>query len=90
MSKPRRAVVVIDEALGKRVRRLSLAEPYPKSHEVYLTIEFDDRTEILIEVDASPSFIIRHLARDANQELEPAKQSNRGSVRSIARAQKQL
>jgi hypothetical protein len=82
MNKPKRAMLVIDEATGKRIRRLSLAEPYPKSQEIYLTIEFDDETEILIEVECSPCFGITHLARDTHGEMGPAKESMHGSIRS--------
>jgi hypothetical protein len=57
-------VLAMDEATGKRIRRLCLAETYPKSQEFYLTIEFDDETEILIEVGCRPWFGIKHLARD--------------------------
>jgi hypothetical protein len=79
MNKPKRAVLVIDEATGKRIRRLSLAEPYPKSREIYLTIEFDDETEILIEVECRPCFRITHLARDPHGEIGPVKRSTNGS-----------
>lgn len=85
MNKPKRAVLVIDEAAGKQIRRLSLAEPYPKSQEIYLTIEFDDETEILIEVECRPCFGITHLARDTHGELEPMKESIRGSIRSLVK-----
>ena len=85
MNKPKRAVLAIGEATGKRVRRVSLAEPYPKSHEVYLTIEFDDETEILIEVECRPAFAITHLARNANGELEPVKEPMSGSIRSLVK-----
>jgi hypothetical protein len=64
---------------------LSLGEPYPKSGEIYLTIEFDDETEILIGVDCRPFFGITHLARDPRGELGPAKESMRGSIRSLAK-----
>ncbi|MEG9438369.1 hypothetical protein JAO29_19650 [Edaphobacter sp. HDX4] len=84
-NKSDRAVLVIDEATGRRIRRLSLAEPYPKSHEIYLTIEFDDETEILIEVACSPCFGIRHLARDTHGELESVKESVHGSLRSLVK-----
>ena len=85
MNKPKRAVLVIDEAAGKRIRRLSLAEPYPKSQEVYLTIEFDDETGILIEVNCRPWFAIRHLARDPHGEMGPVKESKHGSIRSLTK-----
>ena len=45
------AVLVIDEATGKRISRLILAEPYPNSQETYLVVEFDDDTEIEIDID---------------------------------------
>lgn len=85
MNKPKRAVFVMDEVTGKRIRRLSLAEPYPKSQEIYLTIEFDDETEILIEVECRPWFGITHLARDTHGELEPVKKAMHGSIRSLAK-----
>jgi hypothetical protein len=88
MNKPKRAVLVIDEAAGKRIRQLCLAEPYPKSHEIYLTIEFDDETEILIEVGCSSSFGITHLARDTHGELEPVMESTYGSIRSLVKGRR--
>ena len=47
MNKLKRVALSMEEARGKRIRRLSLAEPHPMSQEVYLTVEFDDETEIL-------------------------------------------
>ena len=88
MNKTQRAVLVLDEATGKRIRRLCLAEPYPKSQEIYLTIEFDDETEILIEVGCRPWFGITHLARDTHGELEPVKESTHGSIRSLAKGRR--
>jgi len=85
MNKPRRAALVLNEVTGKRISRLTLEEPYPNSHEVYIAIKFDDETEILIEVDSRPFFDIRHLARNAEGELEPVKKSMRGSIRSLGR-----
>ena len=87
MNKSKRAVLVMDEATGKRIRRLSLAEPYPKSQEVYLTIEFDDETELLIEVGCRPCFDITQLVRNTNGELEPTKKSMHGPIRSLAKEQ---
>jgi hypothetical protein len=84
-SKAKRAVLVIDEVTGKRIRRLSLAEPYPKAQETYLTIEFDDETSILIEVESRPWFGITHLVRDNRGELEPVNESVHGSIRSLTR-----
>jgi hypothetical protein len=88
MNETLRAVLVIDEATGKRISRLCLAEPYPKSQEVYLTIEFDNETEILIELNCRSWFAIRHLARDANGELEPVKKPTQGSIRSLAKGRR--
>jgi len=88
MNKPKRAMLVIDEATGKRIRRLSLAEPYPKSREIYLTIEFDDETEILIEVECRPCFGITHLALDPHGEMGPVKDSTHGSIRSLAKGRR--
>ena len=83
----KRAMFVIDEAAGRRIRRLSLAEPYPKAEETYLTIELDDDTEILIEVGCRPWFGITHLARDQQGQLVPVKESVHGAIRSLARKQ---
>jgi hypothetical protein len=88
MNRSKRAVLVMDEATGKRIRRLCLAESYSKSQEVYLTIEFEDETEILIEVGCRPCFGITHLARDTHGELEPVKESTHGSIRSLAKGRR--
>lgn len=87
-NKSKRAVLVMGEAAGKRIRQLSLSEPYPKSHEIYLTVEFDDETEILIEVGCVPTFGITHLTRDGNGELEPVKEPMCGTIRMLAKAGK--
>jgi len=85
MNKSKRAVLVIDEAVGKRILQLSLAEAYPKSQEVYLTIEFDDDTEILLELGCRPWFGIMHLARDGHEELQPLKRPISGSIQQLIR-----
>jgi hypothetical protein len=85
MSKPKRAVWVIDEATGKRIIRATLGEPYPKSQEVYLTIEFDDETELVIEVECHPCFRITHLAPDPDGDMGPVKESTYGPIRSLAK-----
>lgn len=84
-----RAVLTIDEATGKRISRLFLAEPYPKSQEIYLVIEFDDDTEIEIDIDVASrlSFGIKHHARDASGEMEPIKEQLKGSIRSLVKQQ---
>jgi hypothetical protein len=88
MNETERAVLTLDGAAGKRIRRLRLAEPYAKSQEVYLTIEFDDATEILIEVNCRPWFAIRHLALDASGELEQVKKPTQGTIRSLAKGRR--
>ena len=88
MNKQKCAELVIDEATGKQVRRLVLEEPFPESREVYIAIEFEDETEILIEVDCHPLFDIRHFARNATGELEPTNQSMRGVIRSLVRGRR--
>ena len=85
MSKPKRAVLVMDDATGKRIRQLSLAEPYPKSQEIYLTIEFDDDSEILVEISCNLSFGINHLVRDGDGEMQPAKRPIQGTIRSLVK-----
>jgi len=86
-TQPERAVIVIGEATGKRIRRLSLEEPYAKSKEIYLTIEFDDEKEILIDVGSRLLFGIKHLARDSNGELEPVKEYPQRSIRALVKQQ---
>jgi hypothetical protein len=84
-AQPERAVVVIGEATGKRIRQLSLEEPYAKSKEIYLTVAFDDEKEILIDVGSRMLFGIQHLTRDSNGELEPLKESPQRSIRALQR-----
>jgi hypothetical protein len=86
-AQPERAVVVIGEATGKRIRQLSLEEPYAKSKEIYLTIEFDDEKEILIDVGSRLLFGIKHLARDSNGELEPVEEYPQRSIRALVKQQ---
>lgn len=86
MSKKDRAVLVIPEAAGKRVRELSLAEPFVNSHNIYVSIEFEDETEVLIEVESRPYFSIMHLMRDAHGELEPVKEPVRGTLRALVKS----
>ncbi len=85
MNKTKRAVLEISEATGKRIRRICLEEPFPKSHDIYISIEFDDETEILIEVESRPYFSIMHLARDLHGELEPVKEPIRGDLRLLVK-----
>jgi hypothetical protein len=64
-----------------------LEEPYAKSKEIYLTIEFDDEKEILIDVGSRLLFGIKHLARDSNGELEPLKEYPQRSIRALVKQQ---
>jgi hypothetical protein len=86
-AQPERAVVVIGEATGKRIRQLSLEEPYAESKEIYLTIEFDDEKEILIDVGSRLLFGIKHLARDSNGDLEPVKEYPQRSIHALVEQQ---
>jgi hypothetical protein len=88
MSKEKRAMLVIREATQKRIRRLSLAEPYMNSHNIYISIEFDDETEVLIEVESRPYFSVMHLARNSHGELEPVKEPIRGTLRSLVKSKR--
>ena len=85
MSKNDRAVLVISEAAGKRVRELSLAEPFANSHNIYASIEFDDETNVVIEVESRPYFSIMHFVRDARGDIEPVKEPVRGMLRSLVK-----
>lgn len=85
MSKTKRAMLVIREATGKRIRRVCLEEPFPKSQNIYISIELDDETEILIEVESRPYLSVMHLARDLHGELEPVKEPIRGDLRSLVK-----
>jgi hypothetical protein len=48
-----------------------------------ISMELDDGTEILIEVETRPYFSIMHLARDSHGDLEPVKEPIRGALRSL-------
>lgn len=85
MNKVKRAVLVIREATGKRIRRVCLEEPFPESHNIYLSIQLDDGLEILIEVESRPYFSIRHLTRDSHGELETVKEPIRGTLRALVK-----
>ena len=68
----KRVVVVIEEAAQKRVRELSVGEPYAKSEDVYVTIKFDDDTEIILDLSSRLRFGVQCL-RSADGDLEPVK-----------------
>ncbi len=81
------AKLIIEEAEGKRIRRLRIGEMYAKSRQIYLGIEFDDDTEIAIDIDVVSrlSFAIDHLARDESGEMEPVRERIQGSLRSLVK-----
>ena len=68
----KRVVVVIEEAAQKRVRELSVEEPYAKSEDVYVTIKFDDDTEIILDLSSRLRFGVQCL-RFVGGDLEPVK-----------------
>jgi hypothetical protein len=78
-------VLEIQEAAGRRIRRVALEEPYIRSHEVYLLIQFDDETEIQIEIECRPWFAIRHLGHDAGGDIQPLTKAVRGSLQSLTK-----
>jgi hypothetical protein len=81
------AKLIIEEAAGKRIRRLCMGEMYAKSRQIYLGIEFDDDTEIAIDIDVVSrlSFAIDHLARDESGEMEPVRERIQGPLRSLVK-----
>ena len=85
MSAP--ATLILGEATGKRIRRLRMGERYAKSRAIYLGIEFDDDTEIAIDIDVASrlSFAIDHLSRDESGDMEPVKERIQGSLRSLVK-----
>ncbi len=77
----KRAVLVIEEATGKRISRLFLAKPYPKSQEIYLVVEFDDDTEIEIDIDVASrlSFLVSSIMHATPMEKwSQSKNSSKG------------
>jgi len=51
---------------------LSVEEPYAKSEEVYVTIKFDDDTEIILDLSSQLRFGVQCL-RYVHGDLEPVK-----------------
>ncbi|MGA9672551.1 MAG: hypothetical protein WBQ94_25270 [Terracidiphilus sp.] len=84
-AKPAR--LMIDEAKGKRIRRLYLEELSSESRESYLAVEFDDDTEVVIDMDVDvvsrPSFGIAHHALDEDGDVRPLKDHIKGSISSL-------
>jgi hypothetical protein len=73
MSKRNPAEVVIHEARGKRIEELAVTEPYANSDELYVTIRFDDDTEISLELSARIRFGVNY-TRVVDGEQVPIKQ----------------
>jgi hypothetical protein len=88
-SKPKPALLVIDEATGKRIRQLRFEEPYPGSQAIDLIIEFDDGTQVAIGIDLASrlSFAIEHLAPDSSGDMEPVAKRLKGSIHALVRQQ---
>lgn len=86
MMSRKRAELVIAEATGKRIRQLVLAEPYAGSHDLYLTVECDDETEILIELNCSLFFAVTPLLKNKHGDLTPAGKTRKGSIHSLVKA----
>jgi hypothetical protein len=85
MSRRERSVLIIEEAIGKQIHRLVLEEPYENSKEINLIIEFDDKTEIVIDIWSQPLFGVMHLVRDSKGELEPVKVHSRKPIRALVK-----
>ena len=86
MMSRKRAELVIAEATGKRIRQLVLAEPYAGSHDLYLTVECDDETEILIELNCSLFFAVSPLSKNKHGDLTATGRRRKGSIQSLVKA----
>jgi hypothetical protein len=88
-AKPAR--LTIDEATGKRISRLYLEELSSESRESYLAVEFDDGTEIVIDINVDvvsrPSFGIAHHVLDEDGDVRPLKERIKGSISSLVEQQ---
>jgi len=88
-AKPAR--LTIEEAKGKRIRRLYLEELSSESRESYLAVEFDDDTEIVIDIDfdvvSRPSFGIGHHVFDEDGDVSLLKERIKGPISSLVEQQ---
>lgn len=88
-TKPAR--LTIEEATGKRIKRLYLDELSSESRESYLAVEFDDDTEIVIDIDVDVvsrlSFGIAHHVPDEDGDVRPLKEQIKGSISSLVEQQ---
>jgi hypothetical protein len=81
------ARLMIEEASGKRIHQLYLEELSSESRESYLAVEFDDGTEIVIDINVDvvsrPSFGIAHHVLDEDGDVRPLKERIKGSISSL-------
>ena len=49
------------EAKDKRIREMRIHEPYPESDEFYVSLYFDDETEITLDLTARLGFVVKYL-----------------------------
>lgn len=87
------AVLVIEEAAGRKIRQLRLEEPFVGSEAIDLVIEFQDGTQVAIDINVRSqlSFDISHLGPDPDGEMEPIKpikKSLKGSIRALVKKQR--
>jgi hypothetical protein len=61
--KPQCVVVSVPEAKGKRIRHLCIEEPYPTSTNVYVSINFEDDTVVVIDLTPRVMFSVDYLRR---------------------------
>jgi hypothetical protein len=71
--KPKPASVIVKEATGKRIRQLSVAEPYTGAEDLWVEIKFDDDTNIYIELSARLRFGVNYV-QSTNGNTEPIKE----------------
>ena len=84
-AKPAR--LMIEEATGKRISRLYLEELSSEFRESYLAVEFDDDTEVVIDIHVDVvsrhSFGIGHHVLDEDGDVRPLKEHIKGSISSL-------
>jgi hypothetical protein len=82
LSKPKPTEVIIPEVKGKRIKELAVTEPYANSDEIYLTIRFDDDTEISLDLSARIRFGFTYM-RLVDGEQVPIRQQAQRFLREI-------
>jgi hypothetical protein len=81
-SKPKPTEVIIPEVTGKRIGELAVTEPHANSDEIYLTIRFDDDTEMFFDLSARIRFGFTYM-RLADGEQVPIRQQAQRFLRGI-------